>query len=215
MTALEPAYQVQTVQHSTTNTRSKKKMNKNSPKTILAIATIAVIASMGFAFAFTENQVSSQNVQDQFMSSVHIDIDKKTVKQMSEESSHIVTGKIKNIEPQMANILGSNVIMSDVTIKVENDVAKTLGQKEITVKVVGGTIGELTTESEILSHLNINDKVLVFVSDEPNTVFGDNYMINGESQGIYKIVNGKTSGVEYSDITEQDLISKIKKDRSS
>ena len=190
-------------------------MNKNSPKTILAIATIAVIASMGFAFAFTENQVSSQNVQDQFMSSVHIDIDKKTVKQMSEESSHIVTGKIKNIEPQMANILGSNVIMSDVTIKVENDVAKTLGQKEITVKVVGGTIGELTTESEILSHLNINDKVLVFVSDEPNTVFGDNYMINGESQGIYKIVNGKTSGVEYSDITEQDLISKIKKDRSS
>ena len=83
--------------------------------------------------------------------------------------------------------------------------------KEISVRIHGGQLGELRTVAHLSPSFKQNERVLFFVADkEPNSIWEDNYYVAGLHLGKYSLTDGDANREKIDDKqTERDLISKI------
>lgn len=141
-----------------------------------------------------------------------------TVDDLSKGAKYVVIGKVISITPTdkvSEEASKTSPIYSDVVIGVQRDLTNQFQDKQISVRIMGGQIGNTVVQAEHTPEFTIGEDVLVFVADKaPHTVWGDNYYVAGLELGKYRLANGNAFGIEHPDgINEEAFISKIQNAR--
>jgi len=89
------------------------------------------------------------------------------------------------------------MVYTDIVIDVEQDVAEKYKDSQITVRTLGGKTDKYWVDVSYSPTFEIGEKVLMFVSKEPESEMGDNYFVLAQELGKYKIVDGKAYGKDH------------------
>lgn len=194
------------------------KMQKNTKTlTISAIIAIVAIASVSLSTVDFSNQQAELATQEKIVQVIHGSMPAYTVDQLSSGTKYAIIGTVKEITPiAVETERMEKTIFSDVVVKVKEDLNGLYDEKEITVRIQGGTVDNLQTISDPSAEFVVGEKVLFFVADkEPDSMWSDNYYVAGGYLGKYKLDdNGNAHRDKINDsIGEKDLVSKIKKSR--
>jgi hypothetical protein len=127
-------------------------------------------------------------------------VEKKSISDLTMDSDNIITGKVLSRESYWDN----GNIFTNVTISVDNRIKGNSGN-QVTVKVRGGTVGDIYEEVSDVPLFDDNEKVLLFLKE--NSVVGWN-------QGKYSIQNDsiKDTGeplAEFVNNIEQNLQTQV------
>lgn len=178
---------------------------------LMAIIAIAGISTGVFAFESSENTEVSKNTV--ITGSVH----DYSIEELSQGATYAISGKVKQIESTIVIRDDRQYVFSDVTINVKDDLFGNYNEKEITVRIQGGQVDDISTVSHVDASFEKNERVLVFVAGiEPNSIWGDNYYVAGMFTGKFNLdENGDAKkSFDNTKYVEKDLKDKIQKHRS-
>ncbi len=96
------------------------------------------------------------------------------------------------------------MVYTDVVIDVEQDVANKYKDSQVTVRTLGGKTDKYWVNVSFSPTFEIGEKVLIFVSKEPGSEMGDNYLVLAQQFGKYKIDGGKAYGKDRENGIDQD-----------
>ena len=185
---------------------------------IVAIAAVSV----GTIISTQESQVEPQLVQT--ISAAMLDA---TLEQIGDHADYAIVGKVLNITPviyvdpdrakekaQNKNpdiIILDKEILSDVKIKVEEDLFGKYNEKFITIRVPGGEIpGQKTIHSESTEFVK-GERVIVFVGNgQSYSISEDNYTVLGLDQGTIRLGEEVVSKFATDKTSEKEIKDKIK-----
>ncbi|MBS1268836.1 MAG: hypothetical protein MAG458_01570 [Nitrosopumilus sp.] len=195
-------------------------MQKNTKTlSISAIIAIVAIASVSLTTVDFSSQQTELETQETIVQTISGSMPAYTLEELASGTKYAIIGTVKQITPiAVESERMQQTIFSDVVVKVKEDLNGLYDQKEISVRIQGGTIDNLQTISEPSAEFEVGEKVLFFVADkEPDSMWGDNYYVAGGYLGKYKLDdNGNAHRDKINDsIGEQDLVSKIKKFRGN
>ena len=162
-------------------------MNK---KIILFLLAILVVGgSMGI--------VVFRNNSEKTTTAIHAVLAQVTPEELVKSSDGIVIGIVQDsrVDKVPSTLrLGEKDIVTNNIVSVEKYLSNphNLSAKEITVQVIGGTMGDETMEAEEAPKLEKGDRVLIFLKQ----VEGNTFTIYGWSQGKYTIRVGGEIGKE-------------------
>jgi hypothetical protein len=120
---------------------------------------------------------------------------KMSLEDLSREASSIVVGEVTDMQSQWED----GNIYTDVTISVERYI-KGAGGKEVTIKVLGGTVGDITQWVSDVPDFQIGERTLIFLRND---------QVVGWHQGKFAIVNHEVM-VEDVFVDEADFINRIR-----
>ena len=188
---------------------------------VIAIAAVS-IGSVTF-LTTQESDVTPMIIQPISASVVDVSLE-----QLEEVSDYAIVGKVLNITPviyvdpdrakdkaQNKNpelIILDKEILSDVKIKVEEDLFGKYNEKFITIRVQGGEIpGQKTIHSESTEFVK-GERVIVFVGNgQSYSISDDNYTVMGLDQGTIRLGEEKVVSKFATDKTsEKEIKDKIK-----
>lgn len=148
---------------------------------------------------------------------------------LNNHADTIIIGKVKEILPPKWNTIDGQqlntsaigikrgeLIYTDIIISVDEYLKNPLSSNEVTVRVVGGTIGNVSMESDIEPDLKYGEKVLLYLSKDtyPYTkdIGSEHFVVTGYIQGKFKLTDdGKAIGWNKTEnISKEELLSKIK-----
>lgn len=145
---------------------------------------------------------------------------------LNNHADTILIGKVKEILPSRWNSIDGQMnksaleinpgelIYTDIIISVDKYLKNSLSSDEVTVRVVGGTIGNITMSSDIEPSFESGEKVLLYLSNDtyPYTkdIGSEHFVVTGYVQGKFRLTDdGKA--VRYDKTVSQDeLLSTIK-----
>jgi len=196
------------------------KMQKNTKTlSISAIIAIVAIASVSLTTVDFSSQQTELETQETIVQTISGSMPAYTLEELASGTKYAIIGTVKQITPiAVETERMEETIFSDVVVKVKEDLNDLYDQKEISVRIQGGTVDNLQTISEPSAEFEVGEKALFFVADkEPDSMWGDNYYVAGGYLGKYKLDdNGNAHRDKINDsIGEQDLVSKIKKYRGN
>lgn len=179
-------------------------------KSITLTAMVAVIGVAGLLFGLDENQAQTNYTE------IRGSMENYSVDFLAQNTPYAIVGLVKQITPIIVEDEGSKRVFSDITLDVQKDLNGNYKEKQITVRISGGSVDGITTVSDVDADFQKNERVLIFVAEkEPDSIWGDNYYVAGLYQGKFKLSNGNAYGHEFENgIVENDLIAKIQKARS-
>lgn len=193
---------------------------------IVAIAAV----SIGTISATTqESQVEPQIIQR--VSSSMVDA---TLEQIGDYADYAIVGTVLNITPviyvdpdraaqkaivekqqfaegEMSLIVLEKEILTDVKIKVEEDLFGKYNEKFITVRVPGGEIPTQKTIHEQSTPFVKGERVIVFVGNgQSYSISEDNYTVMGLDQGTVRLDDKVVSKFATNGMSENDIKNKIR-----
>jgi len=186
---------------------------------IVAIAAISISAVIHSTQA---DDIETQIVQTIFVSSIDLPIE-----YLEANSKFAIVGVVTKIEPVIyinpdrakekadnkipGLIIIDKEILSDVTIKVKEDLFGNYKEKFITVRVPGGETREQITKHEGYDTFHVGERVILFVgNDESYNISEDNYVIIGAKQGTIRLGDTVDSKYATPSMSEKDMKNKIK-----
>lgn len=175
------------------------------------ISMMAIVAILGIStgvYAMNNDAIGNENY-------VKGSLPNYSLEELSIGATHAIIGEVKTITPIQVERENRNYIFSDVVLSVERDLFGDYNQKEITVRIQGGQLNDLSTVAYDDASFNLNERVLVFVAGpEPESIWKDSYYVAGLTHGKYNLSNEKASQSDFvSSISESDLISQIQSHR--
>lgn len=171
-------------------------------KKIILFSLLAIIVVGGSVTIFNLYNRSGQEKNTE----ISAILAKVTPEELIKGSDGVIIGTVKDLSVTKApsNLrAGEQDIVTNVNIAVEKYLSnpKNLSLENITVQVVGGTIGKETMTAEDSPDFEVGQKVLVFLKQGSNGIL----TVYGWSQGKYTVVNDQISGSE----KERDVFKSI------
>lgn len=133
------------------------------------------------------------------------------VEELTGLSDVILKGKVISKTSSLELIDDTPNVMTSYEIKPINFIKgeKENKEKTVTVKVLGGQYNNIdhhTGHPELV----VGEKVLLMLSLEPHTIYGDDYYISGVIDGAYKLKDGKAVNSNPNKTTDEvKLLEKI------
>lgn len=192
-------------------------MQKNT-KTISLAAIVAIIgiASISIATLDTSFEESGMNTQEITTQVIRGSMPNYSLEDLASGTKYAIVGTVKQITPVIVETDRMNpTVFSDVVVKVQKDLNGDYDQKEITVRIQGGTLGDMVTISHVSANFEMNQRVLFFVPEKDlDSIWSDNYYVAGGYLGKYTLDDGNAIRDSINDsISEDELVSKIQKVR--
>ncbi len=186
---------------------------------IVAVAAVSI-----GALTYTTEEVQVQKQLIQHSSSAMLDV---PLNILSEHAEYVIVGRVLNITPVIyvdsdrasdkAKNTNSDIIvmdkeiLSDVKIKVEEDLFGKYDGKFITVRVPGGEIPSQKTIHEQSPTFVKGERVIVFVGNgQSYDISADNYTVLGLEQGTVRLGDQVDSKFANDNTTEKEIKNKIK-----
>jgi hypothetical protein len=147
---------------------------------------------------------------------------------LSKGSDIIVLGEVKEILPSRWTTadgkrpltIDDERIYTDVIIKIDEYLKNPQSAKEITVRTLGGTVGEVTMKNEDEAEFEPNEKVLLLLTTEDpfsKDIGGQHYRVTGWMHGKFKIINDHAIRPklpkEHQDLPLQEVLKKIQENK--
>jgi hypothetical protein len=186
---------------------------------IVAVAAISA-GTLALTAAETEAKPMLVNTIQNSMEDVALDV-------LTNTADYAIVGQVISVEPvvyidperavdKAANkdpnvTIFDKEILSDVTIRVEQDLFDKYEEKIITVRVPGGEIEGYKTIHESSPEFVDGERVIVFVGNgQSYSISEDNYTIIGYYQGTIRLGDTVDSKFATQDTTENDMKNQIK-----
>lgn len=186
------------------------------------IVAIAVVSIGAISATTQETQIEPQMIQT--ISSSVMDA---SLEQIAEHTEYAIVGEVTKIEPIIYTdpdrakekvdneisglIIIDREILSDVTIKVEEDLFGKYNEKFITVRVPGGEIPTQKTIHDQSTPFVKGERVIVFVGNgQSYSISEDNYTVIGLDQGTVRLDDKVVSKFATNGMSENDIKNKIR-----
>lgn len=186
------------------------------------IVAIAAVSVGTLSYTTQESEIETQRIQT--VSTAVMDV---SLEQIREKSDYAIVGEIIDIvpvvyvDPDRAKEKADNInpdiiiteqeILSDVKIKVEEDLFGQYDEKTITVRIPGGEIPTLKTVYEHSPTFEQGERVILFVGNGHSySISEDNYTVLGLDQGTIKLGEQVVSKFANEQTTETEIKNKIK-----
>ena len=186
------------------------------------IVAVAAVSIGVVTYSVQVDEIEAQIVQTVGVSSVDLPME-----YLGANSKYIIVGEVTNIKPVIYTdpdrakekadnkipnlIIIDKEILSDVTLKVEEDLFGKYSKEFITVRIQGGETLEQITIHEGYDTFSKGDRVILFVgNEEAYNVSIDNYSIIGAKQGTILLGDTIVSKYASDGMTETDIKNKIK-----
>lgn len=132
---------------------------------------------------------------------------KMELKELKERAHTIVRGRVLKKQSQWNE--GNNFIWTFVDIKVSDWIKDKEGKQEevITVKIPGGTVGDISQHSSDEIVLNEDEEVILFLGKE-RYQDKEYYTVPDLEQGKLSIKEGK---IEHPDIPAEDILNELRR----
>jgi hypothetical protein len=154
-------------------------------------------------------------------------MEKFTYADLNNRSYAIVIGTVKEILPPKWNTVdgkqpdkgvtelsSDDLIYTDIFINVEKYVKNPLPSKDVVVRVVGGTVENVTMSSDDESSFKSGERVLLYLSKDthPDTkdVGSEHFVVTGHMQGKFTLTADGQAIANDENITLDKLLSTIK-----
>lgn len=115
--------------------------------------------------------------------------------ELMEKSQLVVKGKIISSETNVEFLDEDELLLADITTIWTLDIKKVIKGdhtgKKVKFATSGGTYNNMKHTAMHSPNLEIGDKMIVFLTKEPASEWGDNYYIHGVQSGVYKIKDNK------------------------
>jgi len=143
---------------------------------------------------------------------------------LNKYSDTIITGTVKEKLPSKWNTIDGkqpnkavtelsyhDLIYTDTVISVDKYLKNPLSSKEVIVRSIGGTLGNLVMTSDDEPSLEPGEKILLFLSKDTNTDlmnFGpEHFIVTGFFQGKFVLTDdGKVRGWNNESISKEELL---------
>lgn len=106
--------------------------------------------------------------------------------EMTRHADRIVVGRVLKAEAKRGEGEDAELIFTYYTLRVEHPIKGTRA-KRVVVRVLGGSLGDLTTSVSHMPELSIGDRGVLFTEDDPRLLTS----ILGGSQGFLRIEGGQ------------------------
>lgn len=192
------------------------------------IVAIAAVSVGTLTYSTLETEAIPQMIQTK--SSAMIDA---PLEMIAGSSKYVIVGEVLNIKPvvyidtdravqkteveslvfkdNMRLVVMEKEILSDVTIKVEEDLFGKYNEKLITVRVPGGEIPTQKTIHDQSPTFVIGERVILFVGNgQSYDISADNYTVLGLEQGTIKLGEKVESKFANDNTTESKIKNQIK-----
>lgn len=195
-------------------------MQKNTKTaSILAVLTVVIVSFISLtAIDWSDQQIESET-QEMVVQVISGSMPNYSLEKLTNGAEYIIIGNVEEIRPVVVETERMKAtVFSDVVITVKEDLANKYAEKEISVRIEGGTVDSLKTISEPSAKFTIGDNVLFFVAEkEPDSMWGDNYYVAGGYLGKYNLSDDDTAHRDKipGSVDTEDLITVIKQIRGS
>lgn len=194
-------------------------------KKILFYSMIVAVAFFGIgAVLYTESDAKVEPTVIQTVSVSMIDI---PLEMLAEHADYAIVGEVISIDPVVYTdpdraakkkavdnsevIILDKEILSDVRIKVEEDLFGKYDEHFITVRIPGGEIPGQKTVHEASPEFALGERVIIFVANgQSYSVSPDNYTVLGLEQGTIRLGEAVVSKFANSNTTEETIKDEIK-----
>lgn len=144
---------------------------------------------------------------------------------LNNHADTVIIGKVKEILPPKWNtgqinksstekIKRGELIYTDIIISVDKYLKNPLSSNEVTVRVVGGTIGNITMTSDIEPNFKPGEEVLLYLSNDtyPYTkdIDSEHFVVTGHVQGKFKLTDDGKAVRPDKTVSQEELLSTIK-----
>ncbi|MDW5550716.1 hypothetical protein [Methanosarcina sp.] len=135
-----------------------------------------------------------------------------TVKEILPPKWNTIDGKLPNKAPDEFDI--NDLIYTDVTISVDKYLKNSLSSNEVTVRVLGGKVGDDAMVTDEEPSFKPGEKVLLYLTKDnyeaTKNISPQHFVVTGHMQGKFELTdNGKAVGWNES-ISQDELMSTIK-----
>lgn len=162
-------------------------------KKILLILSAIIVIAGGLATWYIISQPKTITV-----SGILVTMD---VPELTKNSDTIVMGTVKKRLPSRWDRSDPEepVIYTDVIIEIEEYLKNPLDQREVTIQLLGGKVGNVNMEAMDEATLNLGEKVLLFLKKNKE----GNFVVLGAMQGKYTI--DEATGMAVNEDTARNL----------
>lgn len=188
------------------------KIDTKSIKLLSAIAVVAAFSIFMVYTSYTGNSSESDAHEITYIDAVEVPY---TVDELVKESYVIAVGTVTEVGSVNEVAIGGEpeapqytIPIRPVTIKIERELTGNYLGNEIVVTTISGKENVIVTAID--PKFTVGEKVILFLSYERGTVFGDVYVSLGGIQGKFSIdEKGVAHNPKYGDIPVQQLIGQI------
>ena len=150
-----------------------------------------------------------------------------TYEDLNNYSDTVIIGTVKEILPSKwntadgkqpdktaAELESSDIIYTDIIINVDKCLKNPLSSNEVTVRVIGGTVGNVSLTTDEESNFKLGEKVLLYLKEDTycdtKNVGSDHFVTTGHVQGKFTLTADGKAATPYESITQQELLRTIK-----
>jgi len=134
-----------------------------------------------------------------------------TVKEILPPRWNTIDGKHPNKSP--AELNSTNIIYTDIIISAEEYLKNPLSSREVTVRITGGTIGNVSMSTDADPGFKVGERVLVYLNrdDNPYTkdVGSEHFVVLNFHRGKYTLTDDGKAITPDETITLNELLSTI------
>lgn len=154
------------------------------------------------------NEPADKNIDTQLkVAEVHGLRVKKDIKKFSHDVDVILIGTIKSISEPKQNKPGASMIYSTITVQVYEYLKNPQPTKELTIKSLGGRIGNTVLVAEDAPQFTAGEKVLLFLGFD----YKKELVVYAGDYGKFSLEGDVAIGSEKEKIKVNDLVKEIKK----
>lgn len=202
---------------------------KNTKYKIFLIGAVSLIMLCSLALSNTQNNIKLSNNNEPVTIKLSSELMKCTHEDLNNYSNTIIIGTVKEAsqskwntmdekqpnKPPAELIPGVDVIYKDNVVSVDTYLKNPLSSKEIVVRTIGGTVGNVTMVSDDEVSLKPGEKVLLYLSNDtypsPTALGQEHFLVFGSYQGKFTLTDDGKATAPYDSTTLNELLSTIKK----
>lgn len=150
-----------------------------------------------------------------------------TYEDLNNNSDTVIIGTVKEILPSKwntadgkqpdktaAELESSDIIYTDIIVNVDKYLKNPLSSNEVTVRVIGGTVGSVSMTSDDEPNFKLGEKVLLYLKEDTyrdtKNVGSEHFVTTGHLQGKFTLTGDGKAATPYESITQEELLSTIK-----
>jgi hypothetical protein len=191
----------------------------------LSLLTLNVLNVLALSAPLNDSIKLADNINEPETISISGSIEELNHEELSNLSDTIFIGKVKEILPGRWNTIDGkepatdveidpfDLIYTDIIISVDKYLKNPLSSKEVIVRVVGGTIGNVSMEAEFEPSFKNGENVLLFLTKDTNPgtkdLRPDHFVVTGLMMGKFTLTNDGKAIRPDENTTLDELLSTI------
>lgn len=195
---------------------------------VLGALSLIMLSSLVLADSSQDNSKLANDINKSTNICIYASLVPYTPHDLDNNSMLVIKGTVKEILPPKWNTVNgkqpnksvddlnpNDLIYTDVIVSVDKYLKKPSSSNEITVRVIGGTIEDISMTTDYEPSFKTGEKVLLYLSKDQytatNNVGSEHLVVTGCLQGKFTLTDNGKAVNPYETFSQDELLSTITK----